>query len=551
MVVQLYAVENLVNKATSAINNPNGFYSLIIAAIILSFVLIASKILSGFMNYNLNYLILSTKGIMTAKLNEKMSDVPLEFHYKSEFEDQKNMAKSGASGAVLTLLITIMLLSFNIPYFIFFSVYLLRSSPLLLLIIPFLFLPNIIAKIKSKNSFLNREQEVAPIRRRLDYFLEAIGSNKYLKETRVLDVVPLFNSMYLKDNDSYYKKSLVAEKFLTINTLQVQSIKIVGYVLTVILLIFSVVTQRISIGVFSAVISSITDMISIIDDTLERDLGNIVRNGAAMKSYVDFLNLDFSPVTTELSFEKSIRFENVSYSYPATDHPAVDNLNFIINKGETIVLVGENGAGKTTVSKLILGLLTPSSGKIYLDDRELDIKTSRIGKTTATFQDYERYQLTLKDNVRISDSELSKNTCDYLTENGVMYKDLKTYPLGIETRLSKEFDGVDISGGQWQRIALSRGQYRDHSLIVLDEPMSAIDPLEEHKLYTHFRNISKGKTAIIVTHRLGLTSIADRIFVFDNGHLSESGTHVELMERNDQYAKMYRSQAGGYTDHLL
>ncbi|WP_291580433.1 ATP-binding cassette domain-containing protein [Clostridium sp. UBA6640] len=224
-----------------------------------------------------------------------------------------------------------------------------------------------------------------------------------------------------------------------------------------------------------------------------------------------------------------------------------------VKAGETIAIVGENGAGKTTLVKLMTGIYLPTEGGVKIGG----IDTSKISPKflysgiSGVFQKYQRYKITLKENITISsmkESEDEKLKADL--ETAVSKSDLiideEKFPNGYETMLSREFDGVDLSGGQWQRISIARGFYRDHNMIVLDEPTAAIDPVEETKIYKKFAEMSEGKTSIIVTHRLGSAKIANRIIVMDDGKIAEIGNHEELMEKKGKYAQMYEAQSKWY-----
>ena len=232
---------------------------------------------------------------------------------------------------------------------------------------------------------------------------------------------------------------------------------------------------------------------------------------------------------------------------------AIQGINLHIKKGETIAIVGLNGSGKTTLAKIILGIYMPTQGNIYsgsISYSDLS-REALFDNKSAVFQNYYKYLFNLRENVTISDAGLKiewirvKNACQ---NANVPVDNITLFPLGYETLLSKRFGGVDLSGGEWQRVAIARGLYRNSNIVVLDEPTAAIDPIEEGNIYRKFIDISAGKTAVIITHRLGSARIADRIIVMEGGAIVQTGTHDTLMKENGLYKTMFESQAQWYKD---
>lgn len=225
----------------------------------------------------------------------------------------------------------------------------------------------------------------------------------------------------------------------------------------------------------------------------------------------------------------------------------MDGINLTIREGETLAIVGENGSGKSTLTRLLMGLYLPTAGTIEIDG--IDMKTispkTLYRDVSAVFQRYQCYKMTVRDNTQISDEESRKAAEGVLRQVDFPIASEK-FTEGMETMLGKDFGGIDLSGGQWQRLAIARGLYRVHDLIVLDEPTAAIDPIEEAKIYRKFAEISKDKTAVIVTHRLGSVHMADRIIVMDEGKIVDMGVHEELMEKKGLYYEMYQAQAKWY-----
>jgi len=245
-----------------------------------------------------------------------------------------------------------------------------------------------------------------------------------------------------------------------------------------------------------------------------------------------------------------VKAENISFTYPGKDMPAVKNVSIYIKSGETIAIVGANGAGKSTLVRLLTGLYRPMEGNVSIGglDTIRTAPASLYKGTSGIFQRYQRYKMTLAENVAISDTVHSPDESQMraaLSEAG--FEGYERGTVKLEDMLAPEFDGIDLSGGQWQRLAIARGLYRTNDFIVLDEPTAAIDPIEETRIYKQFQELAKGKCAIVVTHRLGSAKLAHRIIVMDGGEIIDEGTHDELLSRPGKYADMWEAQAKWYT----
>lgn len=249
-----------------------------------------------------------------------------------------------------------------------------------------------------------------------------------------------------------------------------------------------------------------------------------------------------------------ITFEDVHFAYPGTERVILDGLNLHIPAGQSVALVGENGAGKTTLIKLLCRFYDPTSGRILVDGidiRELDIVTLRE-RLAVIFQDFVRYFLAASDNVGFGavehthDREMLRDAAGRV---GVLEK-LEALPDGWDTPLAREFGGADLSGGEWQRVALARAMMsqigRDSDLLILDEPTASLDVRLEHELYTHFAELSKGRTTLLVSHRFSTVRMAERIVFLESGRVVEDGTHPELIASGGRYSELYEMQASHF-----
>lgn len=245
----------------------------------------------------------------------------------------------------------------------------------------------------------------------------------------------------------------------------------------------------------------------------------------------------------------SLSLENVSFRYPGSAKDALTDITLRVAPGETIALVGKNGAGKTTLIKLLVGLFRPTSGTILVDD--VDVATLSMSalrrRVGVIFQDFARLQLSMRDNVGVGwlpsrDDDAAVGAA--ITDGGAS-EIVERLPSGLETPLGRAFGGDDLSGGQWQRVALSRAFMRKSRILVLDEPTAAMDAEGEHEIFQRFRDLKKDRTAILITHRFGTVRMADRIVVIDGGRIVEEGSHDALMALGGQYARMFSLQAEG------
>ncbi len=268
------------------------------------------------------------------------------------------------------------------------------------------------------------------------------------------------------------------------------------------------------------------------------------------------LPLPAHPRPAPRAFREGIVFEHVAFTYPGQSEPVLRDVSLHLDPRESVALVGRNGAGKTTVVKLLLRLYDPSAGRILLDgvdlrDYDLDDLRRQMG---VIFQDFMRYELTAGENIGLGQVELLRTPHDPATAAQLRAAAARAgadtllgqLPQGLETQLGREFGGRELSGGEWQKLALARAFVRDCQLLMLDEPTAALDVQTEYEVYQHFHELTRDRMTVLISHRFSTVRMANRILYLADGRIQEAGTHANLLAQDDEYARLYRLQAAQY-----
>jgi ATP-binding cassette subfamily B protein len=433
---------------------------------------------------------------------------------------------------------------------------LIAFNPWLILLLLLAIIPSFLGEsyFNSKNYALSRSQ--TPERRELDYLRYLGASDETAKEVKIFSLSDFIIARFKTLSDKFYsdnsklavRRSLWGTFFSVLGTL--------GYYAAYGFIIYETVTGKSTVGSLTFLAGSFRQLSSLMETMLSRF--TIVSQGAIyLNDFIDFFEI--KPKITQnqnaLPFPNPIKtgfvFENVGFQYHNTDRWANRNLSFQLKPGEKLALVGENGAGKTTLVKLLARLYDPTEGRILLDGKDLkeyDLEGLRhhLG---IIFQDYIRYQMTFYQNIavgninEIENEELVKRAATESLADKLALK----FPDAYQQWLGRRFnDGVELSGGEWQKVALARAYMKDAQVLILDEPTAALDARAEYEVFQRFAELTKGKSAVLISHRFSTARLADRILVLDNGMLLESGTHQELLKANGRYAELFKLQAMGY-----
>lgn len=519
---------------------------LMIAA--LGFIYITGNVFKCVQAHMSNILISRAEGHINNMINAKASRIDPLFFEDTEFFNDFIKADSGTYAVIQLVIVLFLILMHYLPYYIFMGFYLGNIKPQFFFVIFLIFIPVALGQLIRTKIISKFEDRVAPVRREHNYYGWMITGREHFKETRKLGAFNFFMGNYLSVQKRLSNLEWQASKKNNLLYLCSGLVSATGYAVILYMLVVALLSEEISAGTFVAVFGSLGTMFEMVKWTVNNQIGSIANNMGLARNLIHFMELpERSGKDNAPNYDMGITADNISFTYPGSDRKSIENVSIDIKTGEMIAIVGENGAGKSTLVRLLLGLYKPESGKVILNgmDTAAANQKSLFNGVSGVFQQYQHYQMTLEENVRISDSDNDSQITQALDQAGVNLSD-KCFSNGVSTMLSREFGGVDLSGGQWQRIAMARGLYRFHNVIVLDEPTAAIDPLEESRIYHKFADIAKNKTAIIVTHRLGSTKIADRVVVMDKGKIVDIGTHDKLMQRCVVYSYMFNSQAGWY-----
>jgi len=322
-------------------------------------------------------------------------------------------------------------------------------------------------------------------------------------------------------------------------------------------LINPVITGQLSPGMFMGIVAAVFGMINTLGWSMQDAVENISQAMEYMKDLTAFVELSHTQGAKDLPDETppefhSLEFRNVRFKYPTGESPILNGLSFKLEAGKHYAFVGANGAGKTTITKVLTGLYDEYDGEILINGKELRTYPTSALKAlfSVVYQDFARYQISMADNIALGDTaSLAEHNTSITNAASLVELDetIANLKHGIHTQLGKvATDGVDISGGQWQKVAIARSLLSRAPIKILDEPTAALDPIAESRIYQEFEKLMRGKTTIFISHRLGSTKLADEILVIEGGGITERGTHDELMATSGLYAKMFEAQRKWY-----
>jgi ATP-binding cassette, subfamily B, bacterial len=491
----------------------------------------------------------------SVRLMEHAATLDLEDFEDAGFQDQLERARRQTSGR-MALIAQLFGQAQDIVTVASLAAGLVVYSPWLIVLLLVALVPAFVGEAHFNAQSYSLDYRRTPERRELDYVRQTAASVETAKEVKIFGLNGYLIDRYVRLAADFYtanrrlaeRRALWGAVFTTIGT--------VGYYLAYAYVAWRTLAGQFTVGDLTFLAGSFRRL-----RTLFEGLLTSFSSTAGQALYLDDL-FSFFEVEPEIvspddprPFPQPIRqgfvFENVGFMYPGSERWAVRHLSFTLRAGEVVALVGENGAGKTTLVKLLTRLYDPNEGRILLDGhdlREYDLDGLR-GNMGVIFQDFVRYNLSAADNVAVgriaarNDRARIERAATRSQADEVIAK----LPAGYEQMIGKRFrNGIELSGGEWQKIAIARAYMREAEVLILDEPTAALDARSEYEVFQRFKELSEGKTAILISHRFSSVRMADRILVLADGKVEAAGTHEELVAQRGRYSELFELQAAGY-----
>lgn len=425
-----------------------------------------------------------------------------------------------------------------------------QASNLLIVIFILFLLPMLYENYKAGSLWYELYAKQTMDERKVAYYERLLTSKTSLIELIIYQATDYIKSLWEKQSEKMLKEKDATLQKVEKALLKKSLFATLWYICCTGILIHSVMTGHISVGLLIALFNTTLSIVGTITSLLETfgDFSKEIKEVSYISSFFELKNTESRTGHIDHPIHR-IRFEHVSFAYPNSEKEVLHDANFEIDLSRSTALVGENGSGKTTIIKLLCGLYRPTKGRIMIDDQDLNkLSSQEIGKLIkVVFQDFYQYELTVRENIGFGNlGELDRDDKLNNALELVNLKDVKD--LGLDRNLGKlEMDGVDLSKGQWQRLAVSRLFLTDTAYVILDEPTASMDPVSEYKMYQLFCSLMKSRGSLMISHRLASAKMADHILVLKHGNIIEQGNHDDLMKNQGIYYTLFCKQAEWYT----
>ena len=425
-----------------------------------------------------------------------------------------------------------------------------QASNLLIVIFILFLIPMLYENYKAGSLWYELYAKQTMDERKVAYYERLLTSKTSLIELIIYQATDYIKSLWEKQSEKMLKEKDATLQKVEKALLKKSLFATLWYICCTGILIHSVMTGHISVGLFIALFNTTLSIVGTITSLLETfgDFSKEIKEVSYISFFFELKNTESRTGHIDHPIHR-IRFEHVSFAYPNSEKEVLHDANFEIDLSCSTALVGENGSGKTTIIKLLCGLYRPTKGRIMIDDQDLNkLSSQEIGKLIkVVFQDFYQYELTVRENIGFGNlGELDRDDKLNNALELVNLKDVKD--LGLDRNLGKlEMDGVDLSKGQWQRLAVSRLFLTDTAYVILDEPTASMDPVSEYKMYQLLCSLMKSRGSLMISHRLASAKMADHILVLKHGNIIEQGNHDDLMKNQGIYYTLFCKQAEWYT----
>ncbi len=532
-------------------------FNCIYLSVVYVIILLLKYLVLNMREYINNFVSLELAYNIKSKLVNKIKKIEYKNFYFPTFQNTYKIILENCQSQPYTIIFSTAIAISSTAQFLGSYIVLTKLNPIILSLITISFIPSLIVNIKIKKDNVKVVEKSALSSRKCEYFFRIMTEKEYINEQKLFNLNPFFSlkrRQSFKENlklwKQFRKKKFIYKSFSDF-------LLCFGVFSTVIFLVFDVVQKKCSISDFifyNSLIISLQENI----DTLTYHVAYSYESMAFIKKLLDFLKLknEIKSGIKKVLNKKShtLEFKNVSFSYPNSNEPTLQNINFKIKTGEIISLVGKNGCGKTTLIHLILKIYKPQKGEILLDGINIEDYDyeSYLSFFSAIFQDYQKYAVKLYDYVsfgNIKEAE-NKSSAKQALEKATTSNLLDKLPNGLDSNLTKMFDaqGLELSGGQWQKLAIARVFFSKSGMLIFDEPSSALDATSESKIYENISKYSKGKIVIFISHRMYSSKLSNRIIYMENGTIVGDGAHDQLIKQSVGYKNLYTEQANRYGD---
>lgn len=530
----------------------------IIRIVIYASVLIAAPLLARVVNFYITKLLTRIKMYLELMFEETFFNHVANMDYETlenpNIQVMKDRAQQTLNGilGVVNQLSGLLLAMFSLLALI--SIVFTLNPFLVLLMILLAFFNSIIAKKSNQKQFL-LGQELSKFGMFQGAYVYQLERFEYAKEMRLYQIKKLLIGQYIDSKKASNKLELKHYNSRNMPGITKSATDFVQQIILYAYLIYNVIKKQLPVGDMTIYLNAAGQFSSALNNVVDSYLV-LANNSLNTQEFIDFINIPQNQYNTgkripRFDSTSIIEFRHVSFIYPGSERYALKDINLSIKGNEKLCIVGVNGSGKTTFIKLLTRLYFPTKGEILLNGvniNEYDYEKYQQ-LFAAVFQEFCTYSMTFKENIVLT-KEYDKAKFDSIADSCGLSKLFRTLSKGQDTMANKWLDetGVDPSGGEEQRIAIARACYHGGEIFILDEPTAALDPMAEYEIYTQFNKMITDKCAVLITHRLSAVQLADKVAVFDNGHVAEYGTHQELYAKGGIYTEMFDKQAKFYRD---